>query len=203
MGLFGDKPDSKAPVNKKQIFKQELKEGGAAYATGACKYLGGHPEMPQACDGIITINKAGLFFEVIFPFKGLTIPLKNIKKAEFKNEEQIHKDVTLGRLLLFGVFAFGLKKKTKELHNYLVLTCNQDGIESTVIFEAKNAGALVSAIVKAQQEYKRDHPEMVNKEIAVTLDIPEQIKKLAELKKQGILSEEEFQIKKRELLSKI
>ncbi len=34
------------------------------------------------------------------------------------------------------------------------------------------------------------------------VDIPEQIRKFAELKEQGIITEEEFQAKKRELLSK-
>ncbi|MGB8312123.1 MAG: SHOCT domain-containing protein [Halobacteriota archaeon] len=36
-----------------------------------------------------------------------------------------------------------------------------------------------------------------------SIDIPEQIRKLAELKDQSILTEEEFQTKKQELLSKM
>jgi hypothetical protein len=34
-------------------------------------------------------------------------------------------------------------------------------------------------------------------------DVPEQIKKLAELRDQGILTDEEFQVKKKELLAKL
>ncbi|MGZ8898419.1 MAG: SHOCT domain-containing protein [Halobacteriota archaeon] len=34
-------------------------------------------------------------------------------------------------------------------------------------------------------------------------DVTEQIKKLAELRDQGILTEEEFQVKKKELLAKL
>ena len=34
-------------------------------------------------------------------------------------------------------------------------------------------------------------------------DVPDQIKKLAELKEQGILTEDEFQSKKQQLLSKM
>lgn len=37
----------------------------------------------------------------------------------------------------------------------------------------------------------------------IELDIPDQIKKLSDLKEQGILSEEEFETKKKELLTKI
>ena len=36
-----------------------------------------------------------------------------------------------------------------------------------------------------------------------TLDLPDQIRKLAELKDQGILTEEEFESKKKELLAKM
>lgn len=42
-----------------------------------------------------------------------------------------------------------------------------------------------------------------NNNTSQNIDIPEQIKKLAELKEQGILTEDEFETKKKELLSKI
>lgn len=42
-----------------------------------------------------------------------------------------------------------------------------------------------------------------NNEVAASTDIPLQIKKLADLKDQGILTEDEFETKKKELLSKM
>ena len=201
MSIFGKKNLSEP--NKKQVFKQKLKEAGPAYGVSAGKYLGGHPELPQSSDGVITINKAGIFFEVMFPFAGLIISIENIKKAEFKTEEQIHKDVTLGRLLLFGVFAFGMKKKTKTQKNYLVVIYEENGIENTVVFETQKAGALASALARARQEYIKENPAAETKESPAAIDIPEQIRKLAELKEQGIITQEEFEVKKKELLSKM
>ena len=47
---------------------------------------------------------------------------------------------------------------------------------------------------------KKEEVEVISE---VTADIPTQIKKLSELKDQGILSEEEFETKKKELLAKL
>ena len=190
-------------ANKKQMFNQKLKAAGPDYAFDGAEYLGGHPDIPQTRQGLITINKAGLFFSTMLPFSCFIIPIENIKKAEFKTEEQIHKDVTLGRLLLFGVFAFGMKKKTKTQKNYLVVIYEENGIENIVIFEAQKAGALASAIARARQEYIKENPAAEIKDTPAVIDIPEQIRKLAELKEQGIITQEEFEVKKKELLSKM
>ena len=65
----------------------------------------------------------------------------------------------------------------------------------------KNEGSVQRFIeyVKNNLEKKESTPESTNTAIGTT----EQIKKLAELKEQGILTDEEFQSKKTELLSKI
>ena len=48
-----------------------------------------------------------------------------------------------------------------------------------------------------------DKKDVSEKQSSSQLDIPEQIKKLSELKDQGILSDEEFELKKKELLAKL
>ena len=62
--------------------------------------------------------------------------------------------------------------------------------------------------VKPPQK-SQPHPQLQQSQTIIqpikrtqSIDIPEQIRKFAELKEQGILTEEEFQTKKRELLSK-
>lgn len=195
---------------KKNEFKEALKNAGVSYGSSICDYFGGHPEILNKATGTLEIKKDGLYFQRTIPFAGFIIPIQDITKAEFKNDTQISKDVTLVRLLALGVFAFGAKKKTKEEHNYLVVTYNSNGIENAVIFEAnggllsKGANALVGAIMKARQEYLNENP--TTEEVAIesnSNDIPSLIKKLSDLKEQGILSEEEFDSKKKELLSKI
>ncbi|HHW00189.1 MAG TPA: SHOCT domain-containing protein [Clostridiaceae bacterium] len=176
-------------------------------ATAICEYLGGHPDIAQRTIGNIYVNKKGIFFDVPLSTGYIHIPIQNIIKSEFKNEEQISKDVTLTRLLAFGIFAFGLKKKRKEVLTYLVVAYNEDGIENTIIFESKNASAVASAIIKARQLYAKENPQAQVSDSAADGStaqvIPEQIKKLAELKEQGILTQEEFENKKADLLSRM
>lgn len=62
----------------------------------------------------------------------------------------------------------------------------------------KNIQAFVSEI--KNRIGKKEEARVVAE---TTIDVPDQIKKLSELKDQGILSEEEFEGKKKELLSKM
>ncbi|NFJ83966.1 SHOCT domain-containing protein [Clostridium botulinum] len=106
------------------------------------------------------------------------------------------------RLLLLGIYAFGAKKKKVENHNYLILTCNQNGIENKIIFESLNATLLVSDILKARRDSCITSKEC-NNATDKQDNILEQIKKLGELKDLGVLTEEEFSKKKTELLAKV
>lgn len=194
---------------EKERFKELIKSGGKPYASAVGEYGGGHPELGQNCTGTITVNKLGVFFSS--SYGQFFIPVENITKAEYKNEEQISKDVTLTRLLAFGIFAFGLKKKRKDETFYYVLSYKQSGIDNTIAFKVSKvlglnmAGTLTSGTIKARQEYLVDHPEVLEtqSDVSDTAGIPEQIKKLSELKDQGILTEKEFEDKKKELLEKM
>jgi len=207
MGLFGSPENKKEAKNAKKLAKEEFMTDAKLFTTAICDYLGGHPDIEQRTIGNIFVNKKGLFFDASMSPKYFYIPIQNIIKSEFKNEEQISKDVTLTRLLAFGIFAFGLKKKRKEVQNYLVVTYDENGIENTIILESKNASALASAIIKARQLYAKENPqEQVLDHAAdksAAEDIPGQIKKLAELMEQGILTQEEFENKKADLLSRM
>ena len=57
----------------------------------------------------------------------------------------------------------------------------------------------VKAMIGKKEEGRRKKEEGPS----ASTDIPGQIQKLAELKQQGILTEDEFQAKRRELLSKM
>lgn len=201
MGLFDSAKQRREELkDKKNEFKEKLKNGGKPVGFGAVKYLGGHPDIPGEADGIMNINSAGLFFEVALTLSNLHIPVQNIVRAEFKTEEQISKDVTLTRLLAFGIFAFGMKKKKVEKTSYLVVTYKENSLENTIVFSAGNAGLLASSIMKVRQEYAAANPVA---EVAATADIPDQIRKLGELRDQGLITEEEFQQKKIALLARL
>lgn len=194
----------------KNTFKETYKNAGVSYGSSICEYFGGHPNILNKTVGTLDIKKNGLYFQRSLPFGSFIIPIQDIVKADFKNDTQISKDVTLTRLLALGIFAFGAKKKTKEEHNYLVITYVSEGIENAIIFEAnggiinKGANALVGGIMKARQEYIKENPSIEKAAVENTSDdIPGLIKKLNDLKEQGILTEDEFNAKKKELLLKI
>lgn len=75
------------------------------------------------------------------------INVEDIKSVEFKTYEQISKDVTLTRLLLVGIFAFGLKKKRVDTSNYAVIETEKDKI----ILKSKNANAIVNSIKRIKR----------------------------------------------------
>lgn len=197
MGFWDKARENK---NKNDDFVKLLKSEDKIYSSFA-KYGGGHPAVMKVCNGEITVNKLGLFFKsgLLYMFH---IPLEDIINAEYKNESQISKDVTLTRLVLLGFFAFGLKKKRKDEQNFLILQYKIANTESKIIFDTEMAGNIASAILKAKQEFGCNNKMEDVKQIENN-DIPNQIRQLAELKNEGILTEEEFQKKKDELLSKM
>ena len=128
--------------------------------------------------------------------------------------------ITATRLLLTGVFAFALKKK----QHYLVLSfVDQNGFTHTPVFEGIHMQAVYQAIyerlaaaraqaqtaevpmidVTAQPQTAEVPTIDVTAAEAATFDVTEQIKKLGELRDQGLLTEEEFDSKKQELLARI
>lgn len=209
MGLFSKMNENKnAEYEKRKNFEEENTQYGKQIRTEKAQYFGGHPDaavgMPMF--GHISIyEKCITFLDIKTPITykmiGFRIPLENIINVEYKNETDIEKDVTLTRLLVLGIFAFGAKKKKVEKHDYLIVTYNENGIENKIIFEPSHCSpsALVSEILKL-----RSNIEIVNiRDKDNNEDITDKIRKLSALKDEGILTEEEFNNKKKELLSKI
>jgi len=107
-------------------------------------------------------------------------------------------------MLLFGFFAFGLKKKTK-IHHEFVMISGKDGVgvEAQLTFRLANGvGVVISAINEGHQNYLATHPLKAAEIDLPALDLFTQLEKLAELRTKGIITEEEFQQKKKEWLLK-
>jgi hypothetical protein len=207
-GLLNQMREQLEKVKERKADYKEKLHSSPRIAAEMVKYLGGHPDASKAIDGVIQINKTGIFFEAAFTTQ-FYIPVESIIKAELKTQEQISKDVTLTRLLAFGIFAFALKKKTKNETSYLTVSYTENGIENAVIFDGNKVSNLVSAIAKIRQDYAKNNPSGVqlatqsSANNSSSNDVPFQIKRLAELKESGILTEEEFQQKKTDLLAKM
>ncbi len=118
------------------------------------EYLGGSPHIDSAANGYIKPRENGL------AFTGSRTHLTkwtNIKSVEVKNHEQITSDITAGRILLLGVFALAAKKQTVHRVEYLVIHCEEEGVNYDMVFSGTNMGTLASRINKSLIDYRKSH----------------------------------------------
>lgn len=175
------------------------------------KYIGGHESFSTQMNGNIGLKKTEIAFYVSGKTGGdeenngwvvdtmdekFTIPFENITNIVYDTTEKI----TLGRVVVIGVFAALLKKK----NNYFIVEyINESGVKNTVIFDTdtrKKQDFLNEAIVLKNANAKENKSKVKNE---IEPNITEKIRELAKLKDEGILTEEEFNNKKKELLLKL
>lgn len=120
-------------------------------------HLGGHPYL-NANDKIsfqIKTNNTICFYKENTN-TGAEILISKLIKYEVKTETEIQKDVTLTRLLALGIFAFGVKKKTKIEDQYLILSYIQNNVEINCIFkrwyQGTHLGDLISTLNRLKIE---------------------------------------------------
>lgn len=99
----------------------EYKEKGLTYVkeyTGV-NYCGGFGDIePKKYNDVILLKDRIQIFRK-------DILIKNIQDCSIQTETQLAERVSMGKLLCFGVFAFGMKGKTKSISkNYVVIRCN-------------------------------------------------------------------------------
>lgn len=162
----------------------------------------------------MVLDAAGLVLRVgIINKQEFYVPYDAIVGITIDTAERLGKLRTLGTWALAGPLAaafvgFGMKKKDK----LLLLSFRDDtGTEVAAVF-SKGPGCdiptLMGRISQVKHDYLASCPEatVVEAEPIVTTnapDVSDTIAKLAQLRDQGILSEEEFQQKKTELLSRL
>jgi Short C-terminal domain len=128
--------------------------------------------------------------------------------ARAETQQQFESRVTATRLLAVGIFAFAFKKKSVHNHQYLTLTSTDPSKMATIVFETDGAAKLAAKIhaaaaplqVKIADEHRKEN---ANSPGTGQEDIPAKLRQLAELRNQGILTPEEFEAKKADLLSRM
>lgn len=109
-------------------------------------YIGGHYEAPEGKDDIeVIVLQQGLFLS---DFMDL-VPYEEIKDVQFKTESEIQSDVTLTRMIAFGVHALAMKKKKKVVINYLILDCEKNGMKYSMAFGGDNVASLYKEVFKS------------------------------------------------------
>lgn len=110
----------------------------------------------------------------------------------------IDRRVTATRLILTGPFAFGLRKKKDSRELFLMV--EGDGFAFVVELDPKRQKEARAFAAKLNAAAGR---VMDEGSTSVELSIPEQIRQLGELRDHGMLTPEEFEAKKSELLRRL
>jgi hypothetical protein len=108
------------------------------YSKSLVVYIGGFPEISggENLKVNLKLNSEKLLIEFFTKKLAKDIKIEDIIDAECSTEEQISKDITLGRLIVFGALAFGLKKNNKITRKYAVITYKDEfGKQRSLVFE--------------------------------------------------------------------
>lgn len=109
-------------------------------------YVGGHPTLDKTIEGIAIRKDDKLLRIYEFPnqlempkFRG-NIPIESISDIKVEDATSIERRLTVGRLLLVGIFAFAWKKKKKNEMAFVTIEWKEKFEHNTVFcFEGKEA----------------------------------------------------------------
>ena len=114
------------------------------------KYVAGHPDINDALP-ITSIfpkdNKLEIMLEapMAMPIKKGEIENNFIKNILAEDQSTVEKRVTVGRLLMTGIFAFAWKKNKKVELAYLTIEWNDGRFDHETIFEFEGIGSMQNA----------------------------------------------------------
>lgn len=185
---------------KTAALKDERGKKLAAISYGLT-YMGGYGDTKKA-GGKLTFFENQTEFEAAFG-KSKSFKIKNteIVDVAIEGRHEVDKRVTVTRLLAVGIFAFAIKKKNEDKEAFVTIEL-KDGSEA--IFHLTNRSPLEvkkklsGAIGRVKQGKKQE----ASAQESGLSSIADELAKLNELKKQGIISQEEFESQKQKLLSK-
>lgn len=183
----------------KETYIREFNKGGKAFSNIKCAF-----------NANILINDSGILYNTAIISEYFFIRIENIKKLQVKTDEELSKRVIANKRRFIGDLTF-----PRQTHFFLIISYIENNLEVEKTIESEMAVLGATGILKARQQYLKKHPNIFLEEIDYTLeatvlkdepktvDIPDQIDKLFQLVGKGALSLEEFNEKKKELLSKL
>lgn len=117
------------------------------------RYLAGHPNIDDSVNKTLIYLKKDdptlYFFKDNDDFDPPTelgsIPTESITDIVAEDKSTMEKRVTVGRLLLVGIFAFAWKKKKVNESAFLIIEWNKGKFKNETIFEFEGRNAMSSA----------------------------------------------------------
>jgi hypothetical protein len=147
--------------------------------------------------------QAGLQLKRTFGKDVIVIPWTDLIEVEAGSEADLRSRVTVSRLLLTGIFAFGLKKERKKGFFISIATPSSLGL-----FEVNTSGSNNRANEKKARVFaaacnariRSSNPTGIAKAEASSSTNYDEIEKLGELLNKGLLTQKEFDAKKKQIL---
>ena len=203
-GIKSDKRENKELEKSKKRINSLMSKHGSSRGTWNINYLGGHPSF-NSMNCVLKLYDEAIVLIDYYIDTYAEIFYKDITDVELISKEHITQSPTLSKVLLFGIASLAMQKEKVYKNNFVIISYTNSGINSKVIIKSIQASNIYNTINRCRIEYNKRHG------IATKTDEPknsknnvtEQIRELAKLRDENIISEDEFQKKKEQLLSKI
>lgn len=163
-------------------------------------YLGGHPSYnTKSC--IMKFYNEVIVLLDYYSNSYAEIYYKDISDVDLVSKEYITQNPTLDKFLIFGMASLAMQEEKIHTNDFIIISYSDTGINNKVIIKTVEASKIYNTINRCRINYNKTHEkDYKNNELG---DISEKIRKLSSLKNKGILTEDEFKEKKKELLSKM
>jgi hypothetical protein len=206
MGLFdkikeaGDKTSNQLAKSYKehQAKVTKVKEArGDLLGSISLEYIGGYNDKRKA-KGLLTFYQKQTEFNSPLSTK-FSLKNNHIKNIAIEGKDEVSRRVTVTRLLAVGIFAFALKKKKKEKEAYLTIELS-DGPEIIFFVDNKSPMDLKAKLAKAISQVKQEGAKQAHTAESSANNTADELEKYAKLKQKGIITQEEFETKKKQIL---
>lgn len=189
------------------MFGRKKKDDVKPLETYKVGYLGGDPRYPKAKKTIIHFNlcEDTLVIDPAKWFDGLEVPYERIKDIVITDRQVSGLDLLSTGLL--GAVTL------KQANNINVAYLDENDNERIICFEMFSGGSVWGTAKKCQEMLDRlIHHQIKDRFIGLQTDVSstpaelsplEKIEKLSELKDKGIISDDDFEKKKMELLDQM
>lgn len=191
--LLSAREEAKEKLNQATQTKSLM----AKYQVGLEQFsLNGHYTISSAQDGL-SLTKSLKKGELTI------IPWKDLIEVEAGSESDLRSRVTASRLLLTGVFAFGLKKERKKDFYISIATPSSVGLFALNTSGKDNRANEKTATIFAaacNARIRSANPVGVAKAESAFNSSYSEIEKLGELLEKSLLTQDEFNSKKKQIL---
>jgi hypothetical protein len=180
-------------INWIEFKKKEKKSFVASYRLD---YLGGHPKRESKMNNV----EISVWINYFFIQTVGTIKFDDIQSVHYETQEEINHRVTATRLVLLGAFALAAKKREVETHRYLTVDYLYEDVEYTLVLSGDHVSEAYQSLASAFNKYKKENKKEEDKPVEQNTLPYEELKKLKELLDMGVITQEEFDVKKKEML---